>query len=115
MSKAYITGLHFCGLLACTALEELECRRCWITADLQQYHFDISDDSAICMPAGISALTPLSKLVLATRQDAELFDLAPLHASSLLQDLHVVSEAARLQCSAGLSRLQKLTSLSLKQ
>ena len=80
---------------------------------MQEYHLDFSDGSAIRMPAGISALTSLSRLVLATRRDEELFDLEPLHALSLLQDLHVVSEAASLQYSAVLSSLQKLTSLFL--
>ena len=69
--------------------------------------------SDVCMPAGISALTSLSWLVLGLGKYAGLFDLAPLHALPLLQGLHVVFAGASLECSAGLSSLQKLTSLIL--
>lgn len=112
VNDAQMSGLHPGGLLACTILEEFMCCRGLVTANMQDDKVDLTDDSAICLPA-FSTLTSLSELWLVTKQKEEVFDLAPLHALSLLQHLHVECDHADLDYSEGLSSLQKLTFLLL--
>ena len=113
-------GLHPRGLLACSAVEHLQMMSCLVTADELEQRVDFTAEMPggmpVCLPTGISALTSLSSLMLSLDNlGTEVFDLGPLHALTLLQDLFVHSEGLgiSLRFSAELSALQKLTSLCL--
>ena len=117
-----LSGLHPHGLLACSAVEHLQLDSCLIAADELEERVDFSADwfnpTDVCMPTGISALTSLSRLMLSLDLDGPgiaVFDLGPLHALTLLQNLFVQSDGLHmsLRASAELSALQKLTTLHL--
>ena len=118
-----ILGFHAFGVLACSAVEELQMIKCLIPAVELGQCVSLRDNSSIatCLPVGISTLTLLSSLTLSlgnlhpTVLGTDMVDLGPLHALSLLQDLFVRSEAfgVNLRLPAELSALQNLTSLLL--
>lgn len=101
----------------CSAAEELRCVRCVIQALSWMEALDLSAECTNKLPLSFSALTSLSKpslTVPANRaRDDRVFDLAPLRALPSLQSVCVQCQDVGLKLSAGLSSLQKLTSLKL--
>ena len=109
----YLSGLHPSGLLACSAVEQLQLIHCSIGADDKSCWVDSS-----CLPTGFSALTSLSSLTVTfgpTVPENNLIDLGVLHALPLLQNLVVQSEgmSVNLRVPAELGAFQNLTSLTL--
>ena len=111
-------GFHPDGLSACSAVEDLQCRQCFVGAASDENTVDLRNGMSILLPTAISALTALSHLSLglanlAETQNGQRFDLEPLYLLTSLQDLFVRSDSVSLGISAGFSNLQKLTSLYL--
>ena len=119
----HISGLHPRGLLACSAVEQLQVDKCSIRADDPDCCLVLADDrfESACLPTGMSALSSLSSLTVTAGNLNPVVPencfvyLGPLHALPLLQELFVRSECftVSLWLPAELGALQKLTSLTL--
>lgn len=102
LRNGYLSGLHPRGLLACSAVEQLQLVKCAIKADDPECCLRVIYVSKpACLPTGISALTLLSSLTVTFGTGAVLDPTVPrhnlihlglLHALPLLQDLSVWSE-----------------------
>ena len=118
---AHISGLHPSGLLACSAVEQLQLLNCSIKADEPGCYLHVAGcHKSSCLPIGMSALTLLSRLAVTfgscvTVTGTNPIDLGLLHALPLLQDLFLRSEdfSISLRLPAELGALQKLTCLTL--
>ena len=112
---SHLVGLHPDGLAAFVALEELDCGACLILGASAEKRLSLAQYTRFFMPAGISALTALTRLHLAVASEPEdaALNLAALYTLTSLQHLSVQCEAVSLSFSAGLSRLKCLQRLHL--
>ena len=113
--RADLIGLHQDGIAAFVAVEELECGNCLIGGPSIEGCLTLAQSARFIMPAGISALTALTRLHLcvASYPGPAALNLAALYALTSLQHLSVQCEAASLSFSAGFSRLKCLQTLHL--